>query len=446
VLETLRLLGAPQARGRAALERYQSARLRRLVTHAYEEVPFYRRLFDAHGVKPAHIRGIRDLHLIPVTTRRALQETRAEELVRRGTDPGTLIVNWTSGSTGAPLHIRRTWYEQNLAHLYRLRALRSVGVRRSDRLMKVAAMRPVHARDSKLLGRTLAVLRLQRRKLDVDVLLDPQEIAELYLRSSPQVLSGSPSILLRLAAALSERDRREHRPRVVLSAGEVLAPDQRALLEHAFAAPVRNVYTSMEMGVLAWECLTTGAMHTSDDSVIVEVLEQGRQVQPGEVGDVVATNLLSFAAPLLRYRQGDRATCGRTSCACGVPFGTITEVQGRELDYLTLPDGRLLHPYRLARGFIVPDDPWFWQYQITQERIDRIVLRVVPLGEPSPGRLAEVRRNLQATLGPGVELDVRLVPSIPLEPGGKFRVARSLVGREVGGERAAAPEPPARRA
>ena len=70
---------------------------------------------------------------------------------------------------------------------------------------------------------------------------------------------------------------------------------------------------------------------------------------------------------------------------------------------------------------------WLCQYQLTQERKDRVVLRMVPRATPSPEDLARVRQALIAHLGTGAELEMLLVPEIAIEPSGKFRVSRSLV-------------------
>jgi phenylacetate-CoA ligase len=181
------------------------------------------------------------------------------------------------------------------------------------------------------------------------------------------------------------------------------------------------------MPVLGWECATTGVMHTSDDSTIVEVLVDGRPAEPGETGEVVATNLHAFASPFLRYRQGDLATRGATPCACGQSFATIREIQGREIDLLPLPDGRVLHPYSVVKALKQTGNGWYRQLQITQERTDRLVVRLVPAEEEQSRRLDAARSVIEPLLGEGVELEIRFVANIPLEPGGKFRVSRSLV-------------------
>src|SRR5262249_37347913 len=78
----------------------RDARLRRLVAHAYENVPYYRDLFERHGVEPGHIRTVADLDRIPVTSRRDVQTLPLSTRLARGVDASRLIAHHTSGSTG----------------------------------------------------------------------------------------------------------------------------------------------------------------------------------------------------------------------------------------------------------------------------------------------------------------------------------------------------------
>jgi phenylacetate-CoA ligase len=185
------------------------------------------------------------------------------------------------------------------------------------------------------------------------------------------------------------------------------------------------MYGSHEFKLIAWECRETGGLHVSDDSVVLEVLRDGRPAAPGETGEVVATALHSFAMPFLRYRLADVVTRGATACPCGAPFSTIAAIRGRMLDYFPLPDGRLIHPYELVLPLV--RHPWVRQYQLLQERPDRVVLQVVAAPHPSPAELAEAERDARERLGPGVELVLALVSEIALQPNGKFRPSRSLV-------------------
>ena len=114
---------------RAELRAWQDARLRRLVLHAYESVPFYRRLFDRHRLHPRHIRGIVDLELIPLTDKAEMRrQGPAGRCSPEGHDPEALLSVRAAGAPGEPFTIRRTWLEDKLQHLLRLRAFRAFGV------------------------------------------------------------------------------------------------------------------------------------------------------------------------------------------------------------------------------------------------------------------------------------------------------------------------------
>ena len=203
----------------------------------------------------------------------------------------------------------------------------------------------------------------------------------------------------------------------------------RLRIRETFAAPLYETYASHECPLMAWECRHSGDLHTCDDGVLVEVLRDGRAVDPGERGEVVVTNLHAYAMPFIRYRIGDLATRG-APCGCGAPFSTIGEIQGRMIDYFPLPDGRLLHPYEIVSRLVWGPREWMRQYQLVQERRDRVVLYAVADEPPSAERLQEIERVVRPILGAGVEFEVRLVGRIPFESTGKLRPSRSLVHSE----------------
>ena len=84
-----------------------------------------------------------------------------------------------------------------------------------------------------------------------------------------------------------------------------------------FGAKVFDQYGSRELSGIAHECEARGH-HIAAESYIVEVLKDGRTAKPGEVGEVVITDLNSFSVPLIRYRTEDRAIAmDKTPCDCG---------------------------------------------------------------------------------------------------------------------------------
>jgi len=116
---------------------FQDVHLRRLVLHAYENVPYYRRLFDRNRLHPRHIRGTVDLDLIPISSKQAMRERPVHELLDRTVDQRKLLTVCTSGSAGEPFTIRRTWLEQAFNVLFQMRSQQSFGLRLPARVMTV---------------------------------------------------------------------------------------------------------------------------------------------------------------------------------------------------------------------------------------------------------------------------------------------------------------------
>src|SRR3972149_8842888 len=236
-----------------------------------------------------------------------------------------------------------------------------------------------------------------------------------------------------MAQVINDDDRLVIRPRFIRVSGWVLTPIMRRRISQTFEAPVFEAYTNREFGLIAWECKETGELHTSDDSIIVEVLKDGRPAATGERGEVVGTNLHSFAMPFIRYKLGDIVTKGFETCRCGQTFSTIRAIQGRMLDYFLLPGGRVIHPSEITIRHILGAAPWIRQYQLIQEQEDRIILRAVPSTAPTPQELARLEESVINFLGQDVEFRVVLVPGIQIEPSGKFRISRSLVRSDYDG-------------
>jgi len=404
---------------------YQNRHLQRLIHHAYRNVPYYRALFERHGVVPDQIRTVADLERVPITAKRDLQVAPARDVVARGLNPERLLVHTTSGSSGEPLDIRHTWLEERLGTAFRMRALREFGLRPTDRRVDIGLVRRHDARDWDLPQRMLRAFGIYR-KASVDCRSAPDEILRRLEALRPDVIAAFPGVLCRVAGVVTGGHRTTLRPRILISGGEVLTPLMRSQITEAFRVPIVEHYGTHELGTVAWQCMKQGGYHVTDDGVIVEVLKDGRPARRGEVGEVVATRLHAFAMPFIRYRLGDLVTQGDAPCACGAPFSTIFTVQGRMLDYFPLANGRLFHPYELVM-IILERGGWIGQYQLTQERRDRVVLRVAPRMTPSAENLAWFERAAREQLGPGIEFEVVLVRDIALERNGKFRVSRSLV-------------------
>ena len=402
------------------LAEYQISRLRAIVRHAYENVPYYHELFDQVGIRPTDVRSLADLSHLPITTKATLQGLPAEAILARGLDPGTLVTEHTSGSIGRPLTVQHTQSDRIRKSGIYIRAYLQVGLRFTDQQVFLTHERGRHER-----RRWLQALGVGRRTyVSVFDSLDSQ--LDQLRRLQPDFLIGFPSALRQVAEAIKTRSEPRIRPRVVCAFAEVLDRDTRQVIESAFGLPVFDLYSAMEFGNIAWQCLYSGAMHINTDSLIVEVVRQdGTVAAPGETGMLVCTAFDSHAMPFIRYAIGDLGMLTNASCECGCAFPILGVIEGRTVDQIRRSDGVVISPYQFTCS--LERVQGIAQYQVTQETLEQLTVRLVPGRGFGPATTDEVLARCRAILGEGTAVTVQVVDSIPHEPSGKFRVVRSEV-------------------
>jgi len=408
---------------RERLAAYQMHAARSILAHARSSVALYRDSLS--GVDPSRLRSLDDLAALPTITKRDFRRAPLSARLADGVRPGRLLHLRSSGSTGEPFDIYRSFSEEVTMVLFARRLWRRLGLRRGDRWARLTG-----GGTSVPSGR-LRLLRALRARVyeQLSCRDEPEQIVDALRRHAPTVINGYPGALA-LIAPLVAADRSGHiRPRLVITVGEVLTPGMRRAIEQGFHAEVREAYGSYETGLVGWSCVETGLVHVADDAVALEVIAEGRPSEVGEEGEVVVTALHSRTMPFVRYRIGDRAVRGPTPCPCGLPVSTLEEIRGRVVDHYRLPDGRLVHHYGLVMPAMLESGvrEETARYQFVQERPDLFVLRVAPLEPARAGAIERVRAPLESRLGAGIELRIEIVDQLDFEPSGKFRIGHSKV-------------------
>jgi phenylacetate-CoA ligase len=429
-IEVLQYLERTQWSNLDELRAIQSGFLRRLARNAYHRTPFYKARFDAAGVSPEDLRTPEDLARLPLLERAEARVSAESRIATSG--PGVVVRKTTGGSTGEPMLVAygaesRLWRDAT-----RWRGYGWAGYQPGLRALHFWGF-----------GAQVPKNRAEKLKLDVDRVLR----RDLYIDCTPRgdatlalavdkIRSFRPQVIVaysQAAAALARYVRRtgardwDTIP-VVVGAERLWAHDREAL-EAAFGPAIYETYGCREFMLMASECPAHDGLHTSMENLIVEVLvrEPGgiaRAAHPGEVGEVVITDLHNLASPFIRYVTGDLATArtpGR--CACGRWLPRIGPIEGRVSE--TLRDGggnpvdgiifsilitRLAHHTR--------------QFQAVQHVDGAITLKLVPLGsdQPLPSIVHELTQSFARKYLPGVKLSIEVVPDIPTTKAGKRRV------------------------
>jgi len=168
-------------------------------------------------------------------------------------------------------------------------------------------------------------------------------------------------------------------------------------------------------------------MHVMAEGLYVEIVHDGRPARPGELGDVLVTDLLNLAMPLVRYRIRDLASWEEGDCPCGRKLPRLRQVHGRVTDFLVGADGRLVSGVFLAT-YVIAHRPSLGQVQMRQDRAGEVVYRI------RPGRdfcrvedIEYLRRTTCEYMGPATTVGWELVDELPAETSGKFLFSRSTV-------------------
>jgi phenylacetate-CoA ligase len=408
----LRLLRRLAHGSREAFAAWQQRALDAHVAWACRTIPYWRARAD----------GARDLRDLQILTRRELQ-AHAEAL-RDPTRPVEALRRETSGgSTGEPVvlwHDDAYWSWECATEAF---VHEWWGVRPWSR----TAVLWGDDREAGSVGwkERLVNRALGRRTLNVfDVGPgDAERFLDALRRWRPEVLQGYVSALDLLAAHVGPGGDPGWRPQVVRSAAETLDPARRARIQAAFGVPVRDMYGSRESASLAANG-PDGRLYVLGHGRVLEIVDaDGAPVPPGVPGRVLVTDLTNRAFGLLRYENGDVASWAQDAGAAPWPFPVLERVWGRTSDFLTTPDGRLVHGEWFTHLFYGRED--VRRFQVLQPRAERVEVRTE--GPATQGDLAPLLSRVRAHLGPAVEVVWQPVPRIEPTPSGKHRFTISHV-------------------
>ena len=411
VFAALERLERSQWLGPDELRVQQWARLQALLAHAAKHVPFYRKRFAAAGITPADIRSVDDLRLLPPLERAELRD-RVHDLRAAGVG-GRLVERRTSGSTGVPVVVWATPEARDQWVAATLRARRWWRVEPHDR--RVTLMSRYEMTRERWLKQFLLANVIEFSAHDLsDALL--QDIRRRLRDPAVRGLIGYPSSLSYLARFVEAG--RTPGLRAVFTTGEMLYPDQRALLRRVFRCPVVNEYGSAEVGHVAAEC-PFGRWHIAVENGLIEFDAMGEEIP--HAGSILVTDLTNYAMPLIRYRLGDLGSPGER-CPCGRGLPVLRLAAGRVEDLVVLSDGRRVDAgiFSLVVDELERHGITVHQYHVVQHAVDRFEVLVV--GAPGiDAAAADVTRALVRALGARVAVTLRSVDAIPAERTGKRR-------------------------
>jgi phenylacetate-CoA ligase len=243
----------------------------------------------------------------------------------------------------------------------------------------------------------------------------------------PQLLWGMTNALLFLARHMLEQGRRLSIP-VVLPTAEVLYPSGRAVLDQAFGGAVLEQFGCAER-VFFSTSVQVGQFYFQPAYGHVELKPVRRErAADCRYAEIIATGLWNDAMPLIRYRIQDRIVypahyteddLREVALGCK-PF---TAVDGRESEFLISDSGTFLE----GMGSIAADVKHVLQAQVVQERLDKVLIRVLPMPGFSEDTGRAMMRKARLKIPDSMQVTIEVVDALEALPSGKIpKVIRRL--------------------
>jgi len=257
--------------------------------------------------------------------------------------------------------------------------------------------------------------------------------AEQVQRQHPRILFGYASSLLWFAQFARKQPNLTIKFDGVISSAEVLPEAARLVIEETFNCKVFNRYGTKELGGIACECEVQNGLHVSAENNLVEILKNGNTSGPGEAGSVIVTNLNNWGMPFIRYSIGDEATWDDgNECICGRSSPRLKSVEGRIVEKFITRDGRASWAGFAGEGYSsLLAQPSIKQFQIIQESLDTITIRLVKEGEIPPSILQRLAATFQEAFGEDISVEFEFPDHISVLPSGKHQYAISNINHST---------------
>ena len=320
-----RLYDEKEAWGVEERKSRQDRLLSRMVRLGYQKSPTLRKILDANKINPARIKTREDLEILPVTSREKLVEMEMQKPPYAGLENPAVAIERIFTSPG-PV------YEPHLSETDDLwaRAFFAAGIGPKDIALNAFSYHLVAAgltfhNGLRKVGATVVPSGTSSSQIQVQLIRDLNVTAYV----------GTPSFLASIIDQSKELGfdfKKDFRVKKACFAAEPLLPPLRQRFEKEYGIRTFQMYGATEVGDVAYECCAKSGWHICEET-IVEIVDPatGKNVAPGELGEVVVTRLNNIFF-LLRFGTGDLSRLITKKCSCGRTSFRLAGIAGRAGD------------------------------------------------------------------------------------------------------------------
>lgn len=422
--EQFRFLQKSQWFSRGKILNVQVRRLRALIKHAYENVPYYHRVFKEIGFSPCDVKTVDDLNRLPVLTKDVVR-SNFDDLTATNFPRVKMMPYATGGSTGEPLQFYISKDYVNSTSAAELRAYGWCGYRLGDKHAVLWGSSFDLKESEKLHNK---IVNFLDRRIMLNCFKMSEESMRMYTHTlkkfKPKIVRGYASAVYLFARFMLHEGIDSIRPKAVITSAETLFDHERTTIEEAFGCEVYDFYGAREAAAISSECSEHSGYHISAENYVLECVKEGERVASRETGVILVTNLRNYAMPFIKYEIGDLGRLSDEVCSCGRGLPLMNSIEGRTTAIIVTQDGNFISTPVLT--LIFKDLP-VKQYQIIQEKTGKIRVKIVKGNGYSEKDTNYIVRGMQKYIGGDVQIYMEFVDSIPLTKSGKRRPVISKI-------------------
>ncbi len=323
---------------REALESLQLKRLKATVDRVYATVPFYKKKFDETGLKPAHIKSLKDMRLLPFTVKTDLRDNYPFGLFSVPME-SVVRVHASSGTTGKPIVVGYTRRDIDTWAELMARTLTAAGIHKGDIVHNSYG----YGLFTGGLGAHYGAERIGASVIPISGGNTKRQIM-IMKDFGPTAITCTPSYALHLADVARDMGidpAKDFKIRVGCFGAEPWSEKMREQIEKIFNIDAVDIFGLTEVigpGVSS-ECIEAKkGLHVFEDHFIPEIIdpETGEPLPYGEKGELVFTSITKEAFPVIRYRTRDISCLNPELCICGRTFVRMERITGRTDDMLII--------------------------------------------------------------------------------------------------------------
>jgi phenylacetate-coenzyme A ligase PaaK-like adenylate-forming protein len=406
------------------LEHLQQHRLRSIIQHAYDTVPFYRQVMEERHWRPRDFQSFADLSALPLLNDSFVWSNLKQFMSSQYRHRPVLTFH-TSGT-----------YSKLQKPIYwdRLNALRRLAYNERDRAVLNKLLGQGWGQNQLFLLPEVSVSRIMRNFWDRQILthrgiarrsfFSPErpfeEVVSQMNTVKPHVVFSYGSYAEEFFRFLADRRHPMALPRVWMYGGDMLSAAGRESIEKHFNCIVYATYQTVETGKIGFQCERREGFHLNLDLAPIRLIdESGQTVEPGHSGEVVVSNLYNRAMILLNYRLGDLGVLATKPCPCGRTLPLLEKLQGRIFETIRLPDGRRFIADVLEINFN-EELKSSLQAQINQVESHRLLWKIVPSLSTDRGAFRRRLLKKSKSIFGEIEVEVEFVDKIHRTSAGKF--------------------------